>query len=119
MKKIILTLFALILSTSCHAEVPASQVAEWKKQYSQGNVVGLDVRTAVELKINPSPGAQHQSYLNLTPFIEKGDKSKTIYVFCESGGRSAKAKTKLEKAGFKNVVNITDWRTWNKITSKK
>ena len=37
--------------------------------------------------------------------LAAGDKAKPIVLYCLSGGRSARAKAVLEKAGFTNVVN--------------
>lgn len=38
------------------------------------------------------------------------DKDATVVVFCQSGNRSAQAKTLLEKQGFKNVVDGGTWK---------
>jgi rhodanese-related sulfurtransferase len=38
--------------------------------------------------------------------VAKLDKSKTYLVHCAAGGRSARACTKMEGLGFKNVVNL-------------
>lgn len=80
------------------------------------NVFGLDVRTGFELRFNPAPGAHHigMSDLQTTKDLPK-DKSRPIYVFCESGVRAKSAKRVLEARGYSNVKNIRDWRTWNKM----
>jgi rhodanese-related sulfurtransferase len=45
--------------------------------------------------------------------INELDKSKTVYVYCKSGGRSAGAAEELKANGFTKVVNldggITAW----------
>jgi rhodanese-related sulfurtransferase len=83
-----------------------------------GKVIGIDVRTGLELKINASPGAVHIPLMKLQS-SEKlpRDKSKEIYVFCESGGRSAKAQKILKSLGYSKVKDVTDWRTWNKLNT--
>jgi 3-mercaptopyruvate sulfurtransferase SseA len=35
------------------------------------------------------------------------DKSKTVYVYCLSGGRSSSAAGQLQEMGFKSVVNLS------------
>ena len=37
---------------------------------------------------------------------EKLDKSKPVFVYCKSGGRSAKASAKLEELGFKTIIQL-------------
>lgn len=117
MKLFLVFLFTLVMG--CHSAPPQSQIDQWKSDFNQGDVVGLDVRTSLELRLNPAPGAVHNSIVNLEPFIKNTPKDKKVFVFCESGGRSANAKGRLEKAGFTNVTDIGDWRTWNKINNKE
>lgn len=43
-------------------------------------------------------------------FIDKAsklDKNKPVFVYCAVGGRSASASKMLEKAGFKQVINLS------------
>jgi phage shock protein E len=43
-------------------------------------------------------------------FIAKAsklDKNKPVFVYCAVGGRSASASKMLEKAGFKQVINLS------------
>ena len=35
------------------------------------------------------------------------DKDKPVYIYCASGNRSGKAKSALEKAGYKYIYNLT------------
>lgn len=79
------------------------------------NVQGLDVRSSLELKINPAPGATHIPLSDLEEKATSLDKERPIYIFCEAGGRANRGKELLKKLGFKSVKNIGDWRTWNKM----
>lgn len=75
----------------------------------QSKVV-LDVRTAQEYTEGKIPGSQNLDVLKtdlFTTSIQKLDKNKTYYVICRSGSRSLKAANQMQKAGFKNVINIT------------
>lgn len=107
-------LFILLFSLN----IFAGDLDSWKELVKEGKAVGLDIRTYPETKLNSAKGSVHLSYFD---FNEKNlnklkiDKEKTVLVFCESGGRASKAIKDLNKAGFTKVINIKDWRTWNKI----
>jgi rhodanese-related sulfurtransferase len=94
-----------------------SQVVEFSKIVKEEKALGLDVRSLKEFEKNGSSLALHIPILELSKRISELDKTKTILVFCESGGRSLLAKKLLQMNGFNNVVNIRDWRTWNKVVS--
>ena len=72
------------------------------------NVVILDVRTEKEFDEGNIKHSENVNYLS--PSFEKimqgKDKSKTYYVYCFSGGRSAQATTKMKAMGFKNVIDV-------------
>lgn len=69
----------------------------------------LDVRTPAEWaqgKIASSNTINIQD----PEFIAKAsklDKNKPVFVYCAVGGRSASASKMLEKAGFKQVINLS------------
>ena len=96
----------------------AGDLESWKQLLNENKAVGLDIRTYPETKLNSAKGAVHLSFFD---FNEKTlnklkiDKDKTVLVFCESGGRASKAVKELNKAGYSKVINIKDWRTWNKL----
>jgi len=90
---------------------------QWKEELSKDdNAVILDVRTNEEVEEGIIPNAIHidiyqgQEFINQ---IEALDKSKTFYVYCRSGGRSAQACAIMNQLGFANAKNlmggITDW----------
>lgn len=115
MKKILLIL-SLLFSFSLFAD----NMSDWKKMIKEQKAIGLDVRTLAETKLNAAEGSKHLSYFGISKEKIKDlnlDKEKTIMVFCESGGRAGKSVKNLKEAGFKNVINIGDWRTWNKINN--
>jgi thioredoxin len=62
----------------------------------------LDVRTPEEFA---SEHIDNATNVNVSD-AEKFDKSKPVFVYCKSGGRSAKATAKLEELGFKNIYNL-------------
>jgi rhodanese-related sulfurtransferase len=113
MKIVLSILLSLVMYIS-----QAGDLDSWKKMLSEDKAIGLDIRSYPELKLNPAEGAVHLSYFGFSQDKIKAlnmDPNKTILVFCESGGRASKALDDLKKAGFSKVINIKDWRTWNKI----
>jgi rhodanese-related sulfurtransferase len=89
----------------------------WEKaQKADENSVILDVRTPEEYEEKHIPNStliNVQDAQNFVGEIEKLDKSKSYYVYCKSGGRSAMACNIMEQLGFEDVSNleggITDW----------
>ena len=81
-----------------------------KKLIASGALV-LDVRTPDEYAAGHLDSALNVPVDTVTdrlPQIEsltQSDKSKPIVVYCEKGGRAARAKQTLEQAGYTNVVN--------------
>lgn len=76
----------------------------------------LDVRTAGEYQSGHIANALQANWLDPKEFKNRTqylDKSKIIYIYCQSGGRSASAQAVLMEAGFK-VVNLeggmSNWR---------
>jgi len=76
----------------------------------------LDVRTAGEYQSGHIASALQANWLDPKEFKNRTqylDKTKTIYIYCQSGGRSASAQAALMEAGFK-VVNLeggmSNWR---------
>lgn len=68
----------------------------------------IDVRTPEEFNAGHILDAENINWLgdNFVSDVEKLDKSKPIFVYCKSGGRSAKAAAKLEELGFKNIYEL-------------
>jgi thioredoxin len=68
----------------------------------------IDVRTPEEFNAGHILDAENINWLgnNFVSDAEKLDKSKPIFVYCKSGGRSAKAAAKLEELGFKKIYNL-------------
>lgn len=76
----------------------------------------LDVRTAEEFKGGHIANALQANWLDSKEFQNRTqhlDKSKTVYIYCQTGGRSASAQEVLMQAGYK-VVNLeggmSNWR---------
>lgn len=124
--KILLIIVAVVASvlflSACEAKKrqnhkPSNQ-QQWVEQIKNNKAQGLDVRTLGEVQAHPSPQAKNIPVDQLEQATSELDPSKTIYVFCESGARAGRALTILKNKGFKDVVNIGDWRTWNELHQK-
>jgi len=72
------------------------------------NAFVLDVRTPEEFAEGYIANAQNINYngSNFEAEIAKLDKSKTYFVYCLSGKRSASAASYMRTNGFKNVINL-------------
>ena len=68
----------------------------------------LDVRTPAEYASEHIDNAVNVNWLgdNFVEDVEKFDKSKPAFVYCKSGGRSAKATEKLAELGFTNIYEL-------------
>ncbi|RAV29833.1 rhodanese-like domain-containing protein [Sinomicrobium soli] len=83
---------------------------EWVEELeNDSSAVILDVRTAEEFEEGYIPNAinidirQGQGFIDE---LEKLDKSKTYYVYCRSGARSAQACSLMEQLGFEEAHNL-------------
>jgi phage shock protein E len=75
----------------------------------------LDVRTPAEYASGHVSGAINIPYTDVTERIgELGtDRSREVVVYCETGGRAAKAQASLQAAGFTDVRHLLgDMRGW-------
>jgi len=83
---------------------------QWAQELSEDdNAIILDVRTEQETEGGIIPNAiiadiyQPQEFMKQ---IEALDKSKTFYVYCRSGVRSAQACAIMNQLGFSNAKNL-------------
>lgn len=90
---------------------------EFEKQLvKSGNAQLLDVRTPEEYDEGHLAKAANVDYKSpdFKEKIAKLDKSKPVYVYCLSGGRSAAAATALHESGFKEVYDMKGgYLKWN------
>lgn len=84
---------------------------EWANQLeSDNNAVVIDVRTAEEIEQGMIPNALHIDIHRGQGFIDEVsslDNSKSYYIYCKSGGRSAQACAVLNQLGFERAYNLT------------
>lgn len=112
MKKFILLTGLLMALISCNAQNAGTpsfsnmDPAEFQKAFAnEESPVLLDVRTPGEFNQGNIKGALNMDFYgaNFQEQLKKLPKDKTIYVYCASGNRSAKAARMLSEMGYKTV----------------
>ena len=102
-------LFVLILFACSVASGQELSPQKFEKAISGENVQLLDVRTHDEYMSGYLSNAMQADWNNREEFTERIqalDKSKPVYIYCLSGGRSAAAQKWMLENGFTNVTNL-------------
>jgi thioredoxin 1 len=117
-KNFVGVLLLAISMVSCNGQnkgVKDIGAAEFEKGLQQPGAQLVDVRTPEEYNEKHLKGATHIN-INDKDFekrLGELDKSKPVYIYCLSGGRSSRAANLAVKTGFKEVYNleggITSW----------
>ena len=98
-----------LIACNSEAQPPANlSVNAFQKGINQKNIQVLDVRTPGEYQTGHLKNALLADWMNQEEFAKKVsslDKSKTVYTYCEVGGRSSKAATLLKEKGY-TVYNL-------------
>lgn len=82
---------------------------EFEKGLRQPGIQLLDVRTAKEFSTGHLPDALQADFTKKNEFfdrIQHLDKSRPVYVYCLSGGRSSAAAEWMRSNGYANVVEM-------------
>lgn len=105
MKNIVLFIALLVCQLSCTQR--KSQHISAFQQEDTTNILLLDVRTPAEYAAGHLEGAVNMNWLDadFKTRADKLDNGKTIYLYCQKGGRSAKAATVLDSLGY-DVVDL-------------
>lgn len=83
-------------------------VAKFSQAIAAPGAQILDVRTAGEFQSGHIANALQANWMDQNEFNKRTqhlDKNKTVYIYCQSGGRSASAQEALMQAGYQ-VVNL-------------
>ncbi len=85
-----------------------ADAATFKNMIAKNDGVLIDLRTPDETKKGIIKGAVEIDFLgkDFEANIEKLDKKKKYYLYCQGGGRSADAADYMVKHGFSSVVNL-------------
>ncbi|AZQ62708.1 rhodanese-like domain-containing protein [Flammeovirga pectinis] len=93
-------------TSSSDPQVTVTEFVEIRTAHPEAIII--DVRTPAEYNSGTIEGANNINVLDdsFVPKVSTLDKSKTVMVFCKSGGRSARAKAQLQELGFTDVVDL-------------
>jgi hydroxyacylglutathione hydrolase len=84
-------------------------------EHDPGYLQVVDVRKPAEFESGHIPGALLKPVDKLTGALDDLDRERPVAVYCKSGYRSSIASSMLERAGFKQVINLTGgydaWQT--------
>jgi rhodanese-related sulfurtransferase len=106
---------------AANASVPRISPKDAAALIAGGNVLVVDVRDGTELQATGKvQGAVHAPRGMLefradpeSPYHDKAfDRTKTVIVYCASGGRSALAGKTLQDMGYKDVRNLGGFKDW-------
>ena len=110
-------------TTQTQKEIAQVSVTEAKKAIEdKKDAQFIDVRTVEEYAGGHAVGAKNLPLDRLEADLAELDKNKPVYVICETGRRSQKGSEILQKAGFKDIYNITggtsEWKSAGLPTEK-
>lgn len=83
--------------------------AEFREKVTKSKVQLIDVRTPGEFQSGAIKGAKNANLFNQNQFkavVEKFDKEKPIYLYCQSGNRTRSASSLLVKMGFTDIYDL-------------
>ncbi len=87
--------------------------ARARELIASGGVL-VDVRAEDEFNAGHLEGARHLPLDKLAGQVDAiGDRDTPVIVYCESGGRSARAASMLRRVGFKQVYDLGAMSTWH------
>lgn len=82
---------------------------KYAKALKKGKVQLVDVRTVREFNAGHIEGAKNFDFFSADQFkrgFETLDKTKPVYLYCQSGNRSQKAANKLLSMGFEEIIDL-------------
>lgn len=112
MKKLLYLILITFTVSSCNGQqkkgVELIPPAAFEKEMTAHKGQVIDVRTPTEYKSGHINGAVnlHVYDQDFTNRLDTLDKSKTVYVYCKAGGRSAEAVETLKAKGFVHIVEL-------------
>ncbi|MFM7054947.1 MAG: rhodanese-like domain-containing protein [Bacteroidota bacterium] len=104
----LLLLFVAQISFAQNKTAKDVSVKEFSKLISAGKGTLLDVRTPGEIAKGSIKGSVNLDFFddNFESKLAQLDKTKPVFVYCASGGRSADAMDMMKKKGFVEVYNM-------------
>lgn len=119
MNKLLITILTFFLLASCQESQSSddsntgifeklSKEDFSKKMDVKSDMILVDVRTPQEFQNGTIKGAQNINFYdkNFDSEISKLDRTKPVFIFCKSGGRSGKTLDKMKSLDFKEVYDL-------------
>lgn len=123
-KFIILISSIALWATACKSTAPVVHVIEptaYATAIADQSVTIIDVRTPEEYAAGHIPGAVNINVQSDTfaQAIQQYNKKKPIYIYCQSGRRSAKASEQMKAMGFKKITDLNGgYKNWKGTTTQ-
>lgn len=95
------------VNAAAQNEIKQISAQQAQAAVKSGKAQFIDVRTAEEYAAGHAPQALNMPLDTLENDSAKLDKTKPIYVICQTGRRSQKGAEILQKSGFANIYNIS------------
>lgn len=118
----ILSVVFFLLAFGCNSDAQKNaelSADEFEKGLANKEVQLLDVRTAGEFRNGHIKGSLQANWNDQQEFTDRTsslDKTKPVFVYCLSGGRSRAAAAWLIENGFQNVVNMEGgFNSWKRL----
>jgi rhodanese-related sulfurtransferase len=117
-------LFSIGYETSISTDDKIKQISvnDAYKKLNQAELQFIDVRSEAEFADGHAVKVVNFPLDKIEPDFAKLDKSKPVYLICQSGRRSQKAAEILEQKGFNELYNVTGgtsaWVSANLPTEK-
>lgn len=96
-------------NTSASDKISILDKQEYAKTIAGANVQLVDVRTAREYAAGHIKGATNIDFFRSSVFetaFDRLDRSKPVYIYCQSGNRSQKAARRLLGMGFEEIYDL-------------
>lgn len=87
------------------------QLNDWIQKKSETQGIVIDLRTSVEQEEGFLEEALHMDFYDAHQFVTQLndlDKSKSYFLYCQSGSRGRQACIVMKKYGFQKVYNLID-----------
>ena len=106
MKKILIPIVLVAFLLSC-TQIKTKPITEFSQMDIKNGIL-VDVRTPEEFENGHLKSAVNINWFdeNFARHFDSIAKDRAIYVYCRSGGRSAKAAQRLDSMGYKKVVDL-------------
>lgn len=124
----LLFLCNFLICVACNSSAQSNILSadQFEKSIAEKNIQLLDVRTAEEYNSGHIANALQADWTNQKEFVDRVaalDKSKPVYLYCLSGGRSGAAMQWMSKNGFTITYNLQGgmnaWKQANKPVEGK